>query len=211
MLKQRLTALCSTLLALTLLAACAPAPTGGNTVTPTETPATISPAPTPTPSEAGADDEESPGIMSTFTTADLDGTELDQSMLTDYKLTMVNVWATYCSPCLDEMPDLGEIHSDYSDRAFQVVGLVSDVLNQDGTLSDSQIDLAKDIVAETKADYPHIVPTQDLYPILSQVTAVPLTFFVDAEGNQVGSAYAGARSKNQWIEIIEPLLEEVGA
>lgn len=50
-------------------------------------------------------------------------------------------------------------------------------MNQDGTLSDSHVDLAKDIVAETGAAYVHLLPSQDLYGLLSQATSVPTTLF----------------------------------
>ena len=153
---------------------------------------------------------EQAGILSAFSTTDLDGNELDQSMLEGYGLTMVNVWATYCKPCLSEMPDLGELADEYRDQGVQIVGLVSDVLNSDGFFSQEQLDTARDLVAETGADYPHLLPSQDLYGLLSQIYAVPTTFFVDSEGRQVGSAYLSAKEKDEWAEIIESMMEEAG-
>ena len=153
---------------------------------------------------------EQAGILSAFSTTDLEGNELDQSMLEDYSLTMVNVWATYCTPCLSEMPALGELAEEYRDQGVQIVGLVSDVLNSDGSFSEEQLDTARDIVAETGADYPHLLPSQDLYGLLSQIYAVPTTFFVDSEGRQVGSAYLSAKEKDEWAEIIESMMEEAG-
>ena len=47
------------------------------------------------------------GILSDFTTTYLEGNSIDQTIFADYPLTMVNVWATFCTPCLNEMPDLG--------------------------------------------------------------------------------------------------------
>lgn len=204
--KRRLLALCSTLLAGTLLVACSGGTvTGGNagTPAPSVSPAASTSAPSPTESQEPA------GILSTFATTDLDGNEVTQDIFADYDVTMVNVWATFCSPCLKEMPDLGELHAEYADKKFQVVGLVADVMNQDGTLSDSQVELAEDIVAETGAAYTHLLPSQDLYPLLSQATSVPTTLFVDKNGAQVGYAQIGALGKEDWSKLIDEVLAEV--
>ena len=91
----------------------------------------------------------------------------------------------------------------------QVLGLVSDVLNSDGTVSDSQVELAQEIVEETGADYQHLVPSSDMFGLLSQIYGVPTTFFVDSEGYQVGYAYVSALSRDQFVTIIEDALAEV--
>ena len=149
------------------------------------------------------------GVLSSFSTTDLDGNAVDQSMLAGYDLTMVNVWATYCGPCIEEMPDLGELAGEYQGKGVQIVGLVSDVLDSDGTVNEGQMETAREIAGETGADYPHLIPSEDLYGVLSQIYAVPTTFFVDSEGKQVGSAIMAARSKEDWAETIDGLLAEV--
>lgn len=153
--------------------------------------------------------QASTGIMGSFSVTDLEGEAIDQSIFSGYDLTMVNVWATYCRPCLSEMPDLGELAEEYEEKGVRIVGLVTDVLDSDGAVSDSQLDTARDIVSATGADYLHIIPSQDLYGLLSQITAVPTTIFVDSTGAQVGSAYLGSRSKEDWQSIIVQTLEEV--
>lgn len=151
------------------------------------------------------------GILSSFSTTDIEGNAVDESLFSDYKLTMVNVWATYCGPCISEMPDLGTLAEEYADKGFQIVGLVSDVLDSDGNLDSAQIDKAKEIVASTGANYTHIVPGEGTYGLLSQIYAVPTTLFVDSEGRQVGPAYLSAKSLEAWKEIVDPMLEETGA
>ena len=68
-----------------------------------QAPATQAPAPT-TPNQTTGT-QESAGIMSSFSTTDLEGNPVDESLLAQYDLTMVNVWTTYCGYCLKEMPD----------------------------------------------------------------------------------------------------------
>lgn len=137
-----------------------------------------------------------------FQTTTLTGESVDQSMFSDFKLTMVNVWATYCSPCISEMPELAEISKEYADKDFQMVGIVSDLQEGDDTSA------ANEIVSDTGADYTHLLLNQQVYmTFLDGVTAVPTTFFVDSEGKIVGERYVGAKSKEEWVEIIESLLQ----
>ncbi len=149
------------------------------------------------------------GILSSFSSTNLNGGAVDLSVLADYDLTMINVWATYCGPCLREMPELGELAAEYQDKGVQIIGLVTDVLNSDGSLSESQLNTARDVVSSTGADYLHMVPSQDLFGLLAQISSVPTTFFVDADGNQVGSVYIGAKSKSDWAAVIDTTLAEV--
>ena len=168
----------------------------------------------PVVSPSGAPASEAPasggGVLSSFTAQDLSGNQVDQSIFTGYKLTMVNIWATFCGPCLSEMPELGEIHAQYAEKGVQVVGIVTDVLNQDGSYNEAQIATARDAVSLTGADYLHLLPSPDLIVNkLQYVTAVPETIFVDSQGNQVGESYLGAKSKDQWTAIIDELLAQV--
>lgn len=161
---------------------------------------------------SGSTDSSAPaGILSQFSAQDLEGNDFDQSMFQGHTLTMVNVWATFCTPCINEMPDLGVLAQDNQDQGVQIVGLVSDVLAMDGSLDQDQMELAREIVDSTAANYTHLVPSEDLYNLLGQITSVPTTFFVDENGAQVGGTYIGAKDKDQWQQIIDQLLTEVEA
>lgn len=142
-----------------------------------------------------------------FTTVDLDGNEVTQEIFGEKKLTMVNVWGTFCSPCIQEMPALGELAEEYKED-MQILGIISDVIQMDEVVSDAALEEAKRIVEATKAEYTHLVTSQDLLEgFVSGISAVPTTFFVDQEGNIMGVGVSGARSKEKWQEIIEAFLE----
>ncbi|EFE11327.1 redoxin family protein [Clostridium sp. M62/1] len=154
--------------------------------------------------------EESRGVFEAFTAQDLDGNQVDQSIFADADLTMINVWGTFCTPCLDEMPDLGELSEEYKDKGMQIIGICSDTVNADRKLDEAQVKKAKELAEQTGADYLHLAMSGDLVDtLLPQVMAVPMTIFVDSEGKQVGSAYMGARDKDGWTEIIEEMLASV--
>ena len=160
--------------------------------------------------ETGQDaGEEKGGVLSSFTATDLEDNEVSQAILADYDLTLVNVWATFCGPCLREMPSLGELAAEYQPQGVNIIGIVSDTLTSEGELDEDQVDLARDLVEETKAEYTHLLPSQDLFGLLGQIYAVPTTFFVDSEGNQVGDTYMQSMSKEELSELIESHLAQV--
>lgn len=151
-----------------------------------------------------------PSVFGEFTAKDLKGNAVTQDIFAQNKLTMVNIWATFCGPCINEMPELGELAAEYKDKGVGVVGIPVDITDEKGNIDDYLFDEAVDIVASTKADYVHVVPTESMFVNkLAAVITVPETIFVDSQGNQVGDSYLGARSKEQWTEIIEELLGEV--
>lgn len=162
------------------------------------------------PTSVGGEITQNSGILSDFTTTDIDGNAVDASVLGGKKLTMVNIWATFCGPCINEMPDLGKISEEYADKGFQIIGIPVDVVDYYGNIDASQVELAKEIIDETGAVYLHILPSASLNQAkLSQVTSVPETIFVDENGNQVGESYIGSRSEEQWKEIIDRLMENM--
>lgn len=155
----------------------------------------------------GAAQEETAAGLTGFTTTDLDGNNVTQEIFADYDLTMVNIWATFCGPCIGEMPELGELKAEVADKGVNIVGIVVDVQTTDGSISPEMVETARDIVAQTGADYTHLLPSESLNNvILNGVSAVPTTVFVDSRGNIMGDAYVGARDKAAWQEVIDGLL-----
>lgn len=152
--------------------------------------------------EEPSSEEEADPIYITFEGTDLEGNTVSQDIFTQSKLTMVNVWATYCNPCLQEMPGLGELASEYDKSEFQIIGIVSDVSEgEDQTLVES-------LVQETGAAYPHLLANASIsQAILTSVSGVPTTFFFDGDGMYLGGV-VGSAEKSTWEELIHELLEE---
>lgn len=142
-------------------------------------------------------------IFGVFDTQTLDGENVTEEIFANADLTMVNIWGTFCGPCISEMPDLGEISREYKDQGLQIVGMLCDV-------TEPEDETALKIVGETKADYVHLIASEDLtINVLQYVSSVPTTVFVDKDGNLVGEVYAGARDKVAWELIINKYLAEV--
>ena len=140
-----------------------------------------------------------------FEAQDMEGNPVSSEIFSEAKLTMVNVWATYCNPCLREMPGLGELAGEYASDEFQIVGVISDVLEG----SDQRtLDYAADLVEQTSADYTHLLLNESLYDaLLTDVSAVPTTFFIDEDG-VILDTVVGSMEKSAWEEKINELLEK---
>ena len=181
------------ILSLVLLGGCA----GDSSELPAEA------APETDTADVSPDQEETAPIFIAFEGTDLDGNTVSQEIFTQSKLTMVNVWATYCNPCLSEMPGLGELAAEYDPAEFQIIGIVSDVWEgEDQTLVES-------LIQKTGADYLHLLANDSIgQAILSSVSGVPTTFFFDGEGAYLGGV-GGSAEKEKGEETVHGLLEEM--
>ena len=150
-----------------------------------------------------ADSQNAVTDLSNLQTKDIDGKEFSSKDFANYDLTMVNVFATWCSPCVQEIPDLAEIQKEMKDKGVNIVGVVTDTVDQTGENLEA-LEKAKLIRERSKAEYPFLLPDQSNFNgRLSGIQAFPETFFVDKKGQIVGETYSGSRNKKAWLEIIE--------
>ena len=157
-------------------------------------------------------DTEPLGPFQFFTVEDIEGNEVTHEIFADADLTVINIWGTFCGPCIQEMPDLGALSQEYAEKNVQFIGLVGDAFDSQGNIDAAIVEEAKSIVAQTGADYLHLLPMNELlYNVMSQISAYPTTVFVDSEGKQVDYAYLGAADKATWAERIDAALELVKA
>ena len=147
-------------------------------------------------------EEETSAVQLTFEGTDMEGNPVSSDILSQSKLTMINVWATFCGPCLSEMPELGELAAEYDAEEFQIIGIISDVLEGEDQ------SLAESLIQQTGADYTHLLLNESIYyALLTDVTAVPTTFFIDDNG-AILATVIGAREKSVWEEKVNGLLEK---
>lgn len=146
----------------------------------------------------------------TFSGTALDGTSVDETLFTGHKLTMVNIWGTFCGYCIQEMPDLAELNDEYASRGFQIVGVIGDIASPDGVPTDKERQTIDSLIDQTNADYPHLLPMGDTVELfLANTRAYPTTFFLDSAGNMLTKPVEGALSRENWVKLIEALLDSV--
>ena len=124
-----------------------------------------------------------------FSTQDLNGNVVTQELFMGKELTVLNVWGTFCTPCINEMPDLAE-WSQSMPEGVQLVGLVSDLRSYDDAVT---LEKARTICESTGANvYTSLVANDDFLTLLQGIVGVPTTFFIDGNGVFVGSPVVGA-------------------
>ncbi len=147
----------------------------------------------------------------TFSTVDLDGQPVDQSIFGDAKLTMINIWATWCNPCRVEIPDIAKLaENEFAELNIQVLGIVTDIeIDKD---HEFEMSLAKQILADAGASYLNVkFNAENMHDSLFKfVQAFPTTVFMDGNGNVVGAEIVGARSKDAFLKEAETRLAMLG-
>jgi len=109
-----------------------------------------------------------------FTLTDVDGSPVSVSAY-EGKLLLINFWATWCAPCVEEMPMLSELQSRYADQEFQILGIALDDPIK-----------ASDFAAELGVVYPILVGTTDAVLVGRQygnrAGMLPYSVLIDQKG-----------------------------
>ena len=176
---RKYAALCAALL---LMTGCAGASTNENTGNGVSSPAAENHAADETQAE------QDTASFPSFTATDLNGSTVTESIFGEKDLTVLNIWGTFCGPCIGEMPELGEWAKEMPDNV-QLLGLIIDINGEEDT---EHRDLAVDITQKAGADFTNLIANADFAPILKDVVGVPTTLFIDGDGNIVGDPIVGA-------------------
>ena len=145
-----------------------------------------------------------------FETTGIDGKTYTEKVFSDYDLTLVNVFTTWCSPCVKEIPELQELYKEMKDKGVGVAGVVLDTTDEKGNQDEEAVKKAGILQEKTKAEYPFLTPdTTMMNGRLQGISAFPETFFVDKDGNIVGDTYTGSHTLDEWKEIVEKELKNV--
>ena len=122
-----------------------------------------------------------------FETTDTKGNKVTEKIFADKDITMVNVWGTFCGPCINEMPELQKIYESLPKNA-NLIGIVADVPEgmKDG------VDNANYIEKQTGVKYTNLTLSDSLSSFAKRFYAVPSTIFVDKNGNIIGELVMGA-------------------
>ena len=115
----------------------------------------------------------------------LDGAAVDQAGLAG-KVVLVDFWATWCGPCVAEIPRVRDLYDRYHDRGFQVVGV---------SLDDDH-DALEAFVADHEIPWPIIVDARDEAGGLARrygITAIPTMILVGRDGTVLSTEARGRR------------------
>lgn len=173
-------------------------------------PSVSSEKPNVSQSDSSQPDGTSEKTVGEFSTQDVNGNAYTKDIFKDYDLTLVNVYTTWCTPCVQELPDLEKLYQQMKDKGVNVIGVVLDVLNEKGEIVQSDLERAQALVERTGVSYPTLLPDSTyMNGRLIGIEGFPETFFVDKDGNIVGETYSGSGDFEDWLSVVETELAKV--
>ena len=107
-----------------------------------------------------------------FALPDLDGKTVT---LADYKgkVILLNIWATWCPPCVEEMPSMEKLHQELKDKDFEILAVSIDVLGAKAVIP---------FMKKHKLSFSVLTDTEGTIKSLYQTTGVPESFIIDKQG-----------------------------
>ncbi|RDC49239.1 TlpA family protein disulfide reductase [Acinetobacter sp. RIT592] len=142
--------------------------------------------------------------LSGFKTTDLNGNKVTSDLFSKNKLTMVNIWATWCGPCIDEMPEISKLYNELP-IGTNVISICTDA----GDDKDS-LDTAKEVMNKSNAKFKTLIPDVVLKKNLTDgIQVFPTTIFIDSKGKVVGSPHFGEPTAEGFKKSIDEHLKLV--
>jgi thiol-disulfide isomerase/thioredoxin len=114
------------------------------------------------------------------------------------RVLVVNFWASWCPPCLEEIPGLVRIHRELAPKGLQIVGIAVDTA-----------DKARSSAVQLGVSYPVLVAGMEVIDLTrrlgNRAGALPYTVILDRNGRVVAT-HLGLISEAELTRIITPLL-----
>lgn len=128
--------------------------------------------------------QPAPGLplLPPFERESLDGTRFSSKALAG-KVALVDFWATWCQPCLEEIPFWNQLQKRYADRGFTMLGITV----QSGWASDIKADIEK---SKLEINYPVVVGDERIAQEFGGVLGFPTTFPITRDG-RIFKKYTG--------------------
>lgn len=92
------------------------------------------------------------------------------------KVVLVNLWATWCAPCLEELPALATLHHIYAAKGFEVVAISQDAAG---------LKIVKPLFAKRQIDLPIYTDSGGNFFSALKIEGLPMSYLLDAKGRVV--------------------------
>jgi cytochrome c biogenesis protein CcmG/thiol:disulfide interchange protein DsbE len=129
-----------------------------------------------------------------FTRTSLDGKPIRLSSYRG-KLVLLNFWATWCGPCIAEIPRFSSWQTKYGPHGFQVIGV---------SMDDESAPVLK-TVHKYQLTYPVVMGDEHLGELYGGVLGLPVTYLISPEG-KILARYQGETDLDQLEKRISTLL-----
>lgn len=141
--------------------------------------------------------------MGEFSANTFKGEVITLDYIKNNELTMINIWTTWCGPCVGEMPELANFAKNMLPEGVKLLSICVD--------GEDENDIAKEILADAKVEFDVIMPDKNITNgLLKLVDGYPTTIFIDSEGKLVGEKMVGApyeKVEEHYLNAINERLE----
>lgn len=125
--------------------------------------------------------------------------DLFDSRALEGKVAVVNFWATWCGPCVREIPDFIKVKAHFADKPVEIVGI---------SLDEGEPSQVRAFVQKEGVNYPVVMGTREVAALFGGIHAVPTTFVIRPDGT-IDTVHQGSLSEGELAEMIEALLSGV--
>ena len=154
------------------------------------------------PKNKGADYPPVPAAVATAAIKNLDGTTYTVADKKG-KVVLLNLWATWCSPCRGEMPELVKMQDKFRDKDFEIIGLNTD---------DEPASVINSFRDQMKLNYTLVwgdTALQSELLKISKFPGIPQSFLIDREGRLRGVFTGGSpQTVGKMAETVGNVLSE---
>jgi thiol-disulfide isomerase/thioredoxin len=112
------------------------------------------------------------------------------------KVVMLDFWATWCGPCVGEIPDFIAMQNQYGKDGFQIIGVSTD---------ESGFDVVTPFVNSNGVNYISTLTTPQIEQDYGPLTAIPVTYIINRQG-MIEVRLLGSRSRETFESYLLPLI-----
>ena len=117
-------------------------------------------------------------------------------IIKDNKLTIIDFWASWCGPCIEEMPNMVSINNDFKDKGLGIIGVSLDKDPQPWTNAISNLGLNWNHVSELKGWGDYLISKYN-------IEGIPYTLLVNTDGTIIAKELRGEMLRAYVTEYLE--------
>jgi thiol-disulfide isomerase/thioredoxin len=128
-----------------------------------------------------------------FDLTDITGAPISSSSFKG-KWTVINIWATWCPPCVREIPHFVAVQSEMKDQNVRFIGI---------SVDEGSKEVVESFYNRMNMNYPVVIANlEDMTKIFGEITAIPTTFIINPQW-QIVKRHTGYLNKDELKNALE--------